>query len=78
MAVAHQKDKILTKLDSGGMAEVWKGKTDGKIVEKIFRTDMHLHGTIAFYTTFDEGLSADLITSGYRFKQAKIEKVENE
>jgi serine/threonine protein kinase len=27
MAVAHQKYKILTKLDSGGMAEVWKGKT---------------------------------------------------
>lgn len=79
----HDKAGIVGSESFAKIAKIHSGdrvlvKTDGKIVEKIFRTDMHLHGTIAFYTTFDEGLSADLITSGYRFKQAKIEKVENE
>lgn len=65
----------IAKIDSGDNVLV---KVDGKIAKKVFKADVHLQGTIAFYTTFDEALSADLITSGYRFKQVKIEKVENE
>lgn len=65
----------IAKIHSGDEVLI---KTDGKEFRKIFKTDMHLQGTIAVCNTFDEALSPDLITSGYRFKQAKIEKVYNE
>jgi NADH-quinone oxidoreductase subunit G len=49
---------------------------DGLSVERVFKIDKTIKGTIALYPTFDNGLSADLVSLGYRFKQVKIEKVE--
>ena len=65
----------IAKIHSGDEVII---KADGREFRKIFKTDIHLQGTIAVCNTFDEALSPDLITSGYRFKQAKIEKVYNE
>ncbi len=42
---------------------------------KMFKVDTTIKGTVALYPTFDDGLSDDLIPSGYRFKRVKIEKV---
>jgi len=49
---------------------------DGLSIERVFKIDKTIKGTIALYPTFDNGLSADLVSLGYRFKQVKIEKVE--
>jgi NADH-quinone oxidoreductase subunit G len=49
---------------------------DGISVERMFKIDNTIKGTIALYPTFDNGLSADSVSLGYRFKQVKIEKVE--
>jgi NADH-quinone oxidoreductase subunit G len=48
---------------------------DGVSVERMFKIDTTVKGTIALYPTFDNGLSADSVSLGYRFKQIKIEKV---
>jgi NADH-quinone oxidoreductase subunit G len=44
--------------------------------ERKFKIDKSIKGTIAMYPAFDNGLSADSISLGYRFKQVKIERVE--
>ena len=49
---------------------------DGIKTQKVFKIDNTIKGTIALYPTFDNGLSADSVSLGYRFKQVKIEKVE--
>jgi NADH-quinone oxidoreductase subunit G len=49
----------------------------GKSTQKMFKIDTTIKGTVALYPTFDDGLSDDLIPSGYRYKQVKIEKVES-
>jgi len=46
-----------------------------QVKTKVFKVDSSIKGTIAFYPTFDNGLSDDLIPFGYRFKIVKIEKV---
>ena len=51
-------------------------KNTGSSIERVFKIDKTIKGTIALYPTFDNGLSADLVSLGYRFKQVKIEKVE--
>lgn len=48
---------------------------NNQVKTKIFKVDTTIKGTIALYPTFDDGLSDDLIPSGYRFKRVKIEKV---
>ena len=48
---------------------------NGQVKTKMFKIDTTIKGTIALYPTFDDGLSDDLIPSGYRFKRVKIEKV---
>lgn len=47
----------------------------GQSRTKMFKIDTTIKGTVALYPTFDDGLSDDLIPSGYRFKRVKIEKV---
>ena len=49
---------------------------NNKTSQKMFKIDTTIKGTVALYPTFDEGLSSDLISSGYRYKQVKIQKVE--
>ena len=49
---------------------------NNSITTKKFKIDTTIKGTIALYPTYDNGLSSDLIPSGYRFKQVQIQKVE--
>ena len=48
----------------------------GKTMQKKFKIDSTIKGTIALYPTYDDGLNDDLVPNGYRFKQVQIEKVE--
>jgi hypothetical protein len=47
---------------------------NGFKVIRRFKVDTTIKGTIALYPTFDNGLSVDLIDSGYRYKKVKIKK----
>ena len=49
---------------------------DGQVVQRKFKIDKNIKGTIALYPTFDNGLFNDKITKDYRYKQVKIQKVE--
>jgi len=49
---------------------------DGITTKKVFKIDSNIKGTIALYPTFDNGLADDNVTSGYRFKQVQIQKVD--
>ena len=49
---------------------------NGKTMQKKFKIDSTIKGTIALYPTYDDGLNNDLVPTGYRFKQVQIEKVE--
>ena len=51
-------------------------KYNNQQTTKKFKIDTSIRGTVALYPTFDDGLSDDLIPTKYRFKQVKIEKVE--
>jgi NADH-quinone oxidoreductase subunit G len=48
------------------------------VVEKVFKADKSLQGNVALYPTYDRGLTDDKLLSGYRYKQVKIEKIEDE
>jgi NADH-quinone oxidoreductase subunit G len=61
------------KISSGDMVNVI---CNGISVKRMFKIDPTIKGTIALYPTFDNGLNADEVSLGYRFKQVKIEKVD--
>ena len=61
------------KISAGDMVDI---TYNNKITRKMFKIDTTIKGTIALYPTFDNGLSTDLISSGYRYKQVKIGKVD--
>jgi NADH-quinone oxidoreductase subunit G len=61
------------KIKAGDMVNIMYGD---QIRTKMFKVDTSIKGTIAFYPTFDDGLSDDLVLLGYRFKRVKIEKVD--
>ncbi|MEA2049382.1 MAG: 2Fe-2S iron-sulfur cluster-binding protein [Campylobacterota bacterium] len=47
-----------------------------QITQKSFKIDTTIRGTIALYPTYNDGITNDLINSGYRFKQVQIQKVD--
>jgi len=47
----------------------------GVEMERVFKIDPNLKGTIALNPTFDLGLREDLLSSIYRYSQTKIEEV---
>ena len=49
---------------------------NGNTTRKTFKNDPTIKGTIALYPTFNDGINSDLVSSGYRFKQVQIKKVE--
>lgn len=49
---------------------------DGESVEKTFKLDKSLKGTVALYPSFDLGLKKNALSTGYRYKKVKIEKIE--
>jgi len=49
---------------------------NGNTTRKTFKNDPTIKGTIALYPTFNDGITSDLVASGYRFKQVQIKKVE--
>ncbi len=63
---------IAAKIKAGDKVNIIYGN---QVKTKMFKIDTTIKGTIALYPTFDDGLSDDLIPSGYRFKRVKIEKV---
>jgi len=48
---------------------------EGVEMERVFKIDPNLKGTIALNPTFDLGLREDLLSSIYRYSQTKIEEV---
>ncbi|RUM45072.1 MAG: ferredoxin [Hydrogenimonas sp.] len=48
---------------------------EGVEMERVFKIDPDLKGTIALNPTFDLGLREDLLSSIYRYSQTKIEEV---
>jgi len=48
---------------------------EGVEMERVFKIDPDLKGTIALNPTFDLGLREDLLSSIYRYSQSKIEEV---
>jgi len=63
-AVAKLKEGTLVRLSIGGIE-----------MERVFKIDPKLKGTIALNPTFDLGLKEDLLSSIYRYSQSKIEEV---
>lgn len=43
--------------------------------KKLFKIDRELKGTVGIYNIFDELLSGDSVSSGYRYQKVKISKV---
>jgi len=52
-----------------------KFSVEGVEMERVFKIDPDLKGTIALNPTFDLGLREDLLSSIYRYSQSKIEEV---
>jgi NADH-quinone oxidoreductase subunit G len=63
---------MAAKIKAGDKVNIIYGD---QVRTKMFKVDTTIKGTVALYPTFDDGLSDDLIPSGYRFKRVKIEKV---
>ena len=63
---------VAAKLEEGMRVKV---TVDGVEMERVFKIDPDLKGTIALNPTFDLGLSEDLLSSNYRYSQSKIEVV---
>ena len=72
-------------IGSGSFAQVAKIKNGDEViinfnnrqVKRVFKLDSKLKGNIAICNTFETALSDDLVSSGYRYKQVKIERVVN-
>ncbi|WP_300360838.1 2Fe-2S iron-sulfur cluster-binding protein [Hydrogenimonas sp.] len=67
-----QQFAVAAKLQEGMRVRVNVG---GVEMERVFKIDPTLKGTIALNPTFDLGLSEDLLSSNYRYSQSKIEVV---
>jgi len=63
---------VAAKLKEGMRVRV---TVEGLEMERVFKIDPDLKGTIALNPTFDLGLREDLLSSTYRFSQSKIEEV---
>jgi len=67
-----QQFAIAAKLTDGVRVRL---SVNGTEMERVFKIDPELKGTIALNPTFDLGLSEDLLSSDYRYSQSKIEVV---
>jgi NADH-quinone oxidoreductase subunit G len=63
---------MAAKLKEGDRVRI---TVNGMSMERVFRVDPSLKGTVALNPTFDLGLSEDLLSSSYRYSQSKIEVV---
>ena len=63
------------KIKAGDKINIIFGDTK---VEKTFKIDKNLKGTVALYPSFDLGLNQNGLSTGYRYKKVKIEKIEKE
>ena len=61
------------KIQSGDLVNIIY---NGESTQRKFKIDSTIKGTIALYPTFHNGLVDDIISKDYRYKQVKIEKVE--
>jgi NADH-quinone oxidoreductase subunit G len=67
---------MAAKIEAGDKVNI---TFDNQTVTRMFKIDTTIKGTVALYPTFDNGLRADLISLGYRYKKVAISKVnENE
>ena len=64
---------IAAKIKDGDTIDITYGD---QTTRKTFKIDATIKGTSALYPTFDDGITIDPITSGYRFKQVQIKKVD--
>jgi len=67
-----QQFAMAAKLKEGMRVKLHVG---GVEMERVFKIDPDLKGTIALNPTFDLGLREDLLSSIYRYSQSKIEVV---
>ncbi|WP_456450901.1 2Fe-2S iron-sulfur cluster-binding protein [Hydrogenimonas sp.] len=63
---------MAAKLKEGDRVKL---EVNGCVMERVFRIDPDLKGTVALNPTFDLGLREDLLSSNYRYSQSKIEIV---
>ena len=70
--VGSEQFATAAKLKPGQRVRINVG---GCEMERVFRIDPDLKGTVALNPTFDLGLSEDLLSSIYRYSQSKIEIV---
>ncbi len=70
--LGSQQFAMAARLKEGDRVKI---SLEGLEMERVFRIDPELKGTIALNPTFDLGLSEDLLSSLYRFSQSKIEVV---
>ncbi|MEA3384782.1 MAG: 2Fe-2S iron-sulfur cluster-binding protein [Campylobacterota bacterium] len=61
------------KIKDGDVVNIVYGN---QTTQKAFKIDSTIKGTSALYPTFDDGIVCDEISSGYRFKQVQIQKVD--
>jgi NADH-quinone oxidoreductase subunit G len=71
--VGSSQFSIAAKIQDGDLLKV---DINGREVEKKFRLDSSLKGTIAMMPIFDLGFSGQLLKDGYRFSKSKIEQVD--
>ncbi len=64
---------IAAKIKEGDIVNV---KVEGKTLQRIFKIDPDMKGTIARLDTFDISLCDDFISPSYRYSRAKIEQVD--
>ncbi|WP_353661375.1 2Fe-2S iron-sulfur cluster-binding protein [Hydrogenimonas sp. SS33] len=70
--VGSRQFAMAAKLKEGDRVRVEVG---GCTMERVFRIDPKLKGTVGLNPTFDLGLREDLLSSNYRYSQSKIEVV---
>ncbi|WP_457596057.1 2Fe-2S iron-sulfur cluster-binding protein [Hydrogenimonas sp.] len=78
--LADEKPELLGSGQFAAAARIKEGDrirvvVDGCEMERVFRIDPDLKGTVALNPTFDLGLREDLLSSNYRYSQSKIEIV---
>jgi NADH-quinone oxidoreductase subunit G len=70
--LGSQQFAMAAKLKEGDRVKI---DIEGCEMERLFRIDPDLKGTVALNPTFDLGLREDLLSSNYRYSQSKIEIV---
>jgi len=76
----NEKQKLIGSHSFATVAKIHNGDKviinfNGEKSERIFKLDSKLKGNIAICNTFETALSDDLVSSNYRYKQVKIERV---